>query len=100
MITIEINQPVYISVSLNPNCQNIPIEVQTIIELTTFCANERPTVTANGGIEIEFQCTPILCQMHYICFIGEFNMTLPSTDVVCFQINAIGNSELFYGREK
>jgi hypothetical protein len=93
--TIKIKQSVYISVSINPNCLLIEPQDQTITELTTLCTNNQPTILANGGIEIIFQCTPYLCEKYQVCFVGEFGLKLPSTKIECFSIEAIGTGMLF-----
>lgn len=88
--SIKLSQSVYLSVSLKPNCLSIQPQDQTITELTTLCTNNQPTVLANGGIEVLFQCTPYLCERYQVCFIGEFSLRLPSTKTECFLIEVTG----------
>ncbi|CAF3808943.1 unnamed protein product [Adineta steineri] len=93
MTITKIKHTVYISVSVNPNCLLIEPQDQTITELTTLCTNNQPIILANGGIEVIFECTPNLCEKYQICFVGEFALKLPSTDVRCFSIEVIGTNE-------
>ncbi|CAF3343964.1 unnamed protein product [Rotaria sp. Silwood1] len=93
MSTIRIKESVYISVSLNPNCLLIEPQDQTITELTTLCTNKQPVVLANGGIEVIFECSPTLCEKYQVCFVGEFGLKLPSTEIKCFSIEIIGTAE-------
>ncbi|CAF0917120.1 unnamed protein product [Rotaria sordida] len=95
MSTIRIKESVYITVSLNPNCLLIEPQDQTITELTTLCSNDQPVVLANGGIEVIFQCSPTLCEKYQVCFVGEFGLKLPSTEIRCFSIKVIGTGMLF-----
>jgi hypothetical protein len=92
---IQIKQSVYISVSLNPNCLLIAPQDQTITELTTLCTNNQPVVLANGGIKVIFECTPNLCEIYQICFVGEFAFKLPSTNIQCLTVEVIGTGMLF-----
>ncbi|CAF3327174.1 unnamed protein product [Rotaria sp. Silwood2] len=94
MSTIRIKESVYITVSLNPNCLLIEPQDQTITELTTLCTNNQPVILANGGIEVIFQCSPNLCEKYQVCFVGEFGLKLPSTEIQCFSIEAIGTGML------
>lgn len=89
--TTKINQDVYLTVSLQPNCLLIQPQEQTITELTTLCSNSPPVILADGGIEVEYQCQPLLCEKHYVCFIGEFSLKLPSTETKCFVIQVEGS---------
>ncbi|CAF0784337.1 unnamed protein product [Rotaria sp. Silwood1] len=93
MSTIRIKESVYISVSLNPNCLLIEPQDQTITELTTLCTNKQPVVLANGGIEVIFECSPTLCEKYQVCFVGEFGLKLPSTEIKCFSIEIIGTGD-------
>ncbi|CAF3414379.1 unnamed protein product [Rotaria socialis] len=91
--TIKIKQSVNLTVNLNPNCLLIEPQDQTITELTTLCTNNQPVVSANGGIEVIFQCSPDLCEKYQICFVGEFSRKLPSTEIKCFSIQVIGTDD-------
>ena len=87
---IKLSQSVTVLASLNPNCLTIQPQDQTITELTTLCKNNPPSILANGGIAVTFQCTPRLCQAHQVCFIGEFGLKLPSTGIRCVRIDVSG----------
>ena len=80
----NVNQPVHLTVILQPHCLLVQPREQTITELTAMCSNSPPVVLANGGIEVKYQCKPVLCEKYYVCFIGEFSLKLPSTKTKCF----------------
>jgi hypothetical protein len=89
---VNINQSVYVLVSINPHCRLIDPQDQTITELTTLCTNNQPVILSDGGIEMMFQCQPSLCERYQVCFVGEFGLKLPSTKTQCLTIDVIGTS--------
>lgn len=91
---IRLKQSINITVQLNPNCLLIEPQDQTITELSTLCTNNQPIVQANGGIQVLFECSPSLCEKYQICFVGEFGIKLPSTEIKCFSVEVFGTRML------
>ena len=98
--TVKINQSIYVSVSTDPHCPLIDPQDQTITELTTLCTNSQPVILSNGGIQMQFQCKPSLCERYQVCFVGEFSMKLQSTKTECLAIDVIGTGTFFLHRTR
>ena len=93
-IVVHLNESIDIFTRLKLNCPPVKPQDQTITEITTLCANHRPTISTNGGIEVLFTCAFHRCKKYPLCFVGEMGLKLPATDVFCVLISVIGTGTL------
>lgn len=91
--TLELNGSIELLVGLHSDCDRLEPEDQIITELSALCSNDRAEIVSNGSIQVRFECQFNSCGKYPICFVGEFGMKLPTTDLLCIIVDVKGSSE-------